>query len=455
MTLKGQVVCLLLVSFCSAATEEGVYIRIDDPNWYFSDYNWFESTATSKATANPGARFKLSFANSSYVNIWLNTSRIRGSAPTTAQPTMKLAYSIDDEPWRFTLLGPGNGSSANPIVDLMLVAPLPAKPQHDVVVVIFASFQMYDRWLGGFGDPRGSSYLEVAGANLDVGGVTMPPSTLRPKKMLFYGDSITEGTNAHYFDYYANQCHFRGGELVVNAAPASWGAVLAEALDAEPSQTAFAGTGYVTRNSYIYGNVPPLLCPGNATGSAWDKIDAEHSRLPYLKSSPPDYVFSAHGNNDMFCGVKSPKPFPGNNCTYTELQASVTAWLGAVREATSPATRIVLIVPFGGDFHGNTHIRTSIRAAYTAYQMQAALGAAVGDISHTSAVDASATSLGDNATFMVDLYPQAQHGIGGGSTSGPSQESCDGTHPLANTHARLAAMIAVDLTKQECARGLA
>ena len=73
--------------------------------------------------------------------------------------------------------------------------------------------------------------------------------------MLFFGDSITEGTNAHYFDYYQGKCHATGGEMVVNAAQASWGAVLADALKCEPSQTAFAGTGYVTQGSYRYGNV--------------------------------------------------------------------------------------------------------------------------------------------------------------------------------------------------------
>jgi hypothetical protein len=31
-----------------------------------------------------------------------------------------------------------------------------------------------------------------------------------------------------------------------------------------------------------------------------------------------------------------------------DLQASVAAWVGAIRIATSPATRIVVIVPFGG-----------------------------------------------------------------------------------------------------------
>lgn len=263
-----------------------------------------------------------------------------------------------------------------------------------------------------------NSYFEVAGAALDPGGTSAPPSSLQPRRMLFFGDSITEGTNAHYFDYYQGKCHATGGEMVVNAAQASWGAVLADALKCEPSQTAFAGTGYVTQGSYRYGNVPPLLFPGNTTGSSWDKVDAAHSRLPALRERPPEYVFSAHGNNDQVCSGAATNP-----CTMVDLRASVAAWIRAIRTATSPATRIVIVVPFGGTFSGHNGTRDAIRAGFGDYQL----------------------AVKDPQAYMVDLYPGAPSGLDG---QGPSENSCFGVHPIADAHARLATMIALDLAAQ-------
>lgn len=396
-------------------------------------------------------------------------------------PSIKLAYSVDDQPWRFVFLGAKNATAASPILQLRLAVPPPSTThehyitQHDLVVKVWASSQMCDRWNGGAGrqgagqhpahnagsglggagggraaggvgteapgtgavDALGasapkvgagpcSSYLEIAGASLDPGGSTARPSTLQPRRMLFYGDSITEGTNAHYYDYYTGACHAAGGEMVVNAAQASWGSVLADALKCEPSQTAFAGTGYVTRSSYTYGNVPPLFFPGNASGSAWDKVDSGHSRLQELRDSPPHYVFSAHGNNDQVCAGA-----PKNPCTMADLRASVKGWIGAMRAATSPATRIVVVVPFGGTFSGHNSTRDAIRGGFVDYQL-----------SYKRSADNESR---DPQAYMVDLYPNAPQGING---QGASVNSCFGVHPIADAHARLASMVGLDLAAQ-------
>jgi hypothetical protein len=54
--------------------------------------------------------------------------------------------------------------------------------------------------------------------------------------------------------------------------------------------------------------------------------------------------------------------------------------------------------------------------------------------------------------FLIDLYPRAKRGLMGatspndpsssGQPAGPTAESCDGTHPLAQRHAQLGAMVA-------------
>ena len=144
------------------------YIDVADPNWFFSDYNWFTSSSC-RATTNPGALFKLGFRNSTAITVLINTTRLRGG-PTW--PTVKLGYSIDDQPWEFVLLGSLNGSSADPVVQLRV--PVPTNPthegmltQHDLVLKVWASVQLCDRWNGGTStasaaDPSTcSSYVRV------------------------------------------------------------------------------------------------------------------------------------------------------------------------------------------------------------------------------------------------------------------------------------------------------
>jgi hypothetical protein len=60
---------------------------------------------------------------------------------------------------------------------------------------------------------------------------------------------------------------------------------------------------------------------------------------------------------------------------------------------------------------------------------------------------------GDPMAHLIDLYPRAKKGLMGasnptdpsssGQPAGPTAESCDGTHPLAQRHAQLGAMAAV------------
>jgi lysophospholipase L1-like esterase len=423
----------------AAAVAAEITVPVSDANFYFTDYNWFETgggaVSAGRATSNPGATTKLGFANSSYATILLNTSRL---APAPAPyVTLKLAASVDDGPWQLFQLSAANRSApGGDMVELTLAASDVTRPAHEVVLTLFASTQMTDRWLGG-GGTAGSSYLEVSGARLDSGGFTVRPASLRAHRMLFYGDSISEGTNAHFFDWRGPGTCVGGNEMQVNCAPCSWGQVLSRALDAEPSQVAFAAAGYSTHASLQYGNVPPLLTVGaNASSSSWDKIDAAHSRLDALRQRPPEYVFSAHGQNDQACG----SGMAGHGrCTFDMVTAAVTAWLGAMRAATSPETRIVVIVPFGGSMGGDQNrTRTAIRDGYDSYQAAAAAAPGSGTVT-------------DPHAYLIDLYPAAERGLSG-SGGKATVASCDGVHPLAHTHAQLASMLAIEFSKQQVQR---
>lgn len=308
--------------------------------------------------------------------------------------------------------------------------------------------------------------MRIASATLDDGAVTIKPK-LHSSRAIIYGDSITEGVNAQLYDFTSESCS-RTGLLDAAAAPMSWAARFAEGVAAEVSNIAFAAQGYVTPNSVNYGNVPPLFVPVKGSGeghashvghgssrggggggvggagagagagagseSAWDKIDSTHSRLPALKARPPEYVVSAEGFNDQVCSG-----WAGYTCTNADIAASVTGWIGAVRNATSPGTRVIVLAPFGGEMRTQNRTRFAIRDGVAAYEA-----------AHPS----------DKNVYFIDVYPRAQRGLKGatalgslpnqssGQPPGPTAESCDGTHPLGWKHAELAAMITAEVARQ-------
>ena len=88
-----------------------------------------------------------------------------------------------------------------------------------------------------------------------------------------------------------------------------------------------------------------------------------------------------------------------------------------------PQTSIFVAVPFGGELRTKNATRLAIRAGYAQYK-------------------ASGAGAADPCTFEVDLYPRAQRGLQG--LGSPTAESCDGTHPLAQRHGQLGAMLATE-----------
>jgi len=201
--------------------------------------------------------------------------------------------------------------------------------------------------------------------------------------------------------------------LAVSAATDSWAAAFAAAMRTELSLAAFAAQGYVTRNSLNYGHVPPFITPGNAASTAWDKVSAAVSRLPELAAAPPTLVVSAHGFNDQ--AVNDP----------SAVTAAVAAWLAAMRAAVGRTAGVLLAVPFGGEMRDRNATRDAVLEGFAAYR-------------------ATPGGAADACTIALDLYPAAQRGLQGLGV--PTAESCDGTHPLAQRHAQLGAMLAAAAT---------
>jgi len=209
--------------------------------------------------------------------------------------------------------------------------------------------------------------------------------------MLVFGDSISEGTNAQNYDLSAGRCGGPYG-LGVSSSTDSWAFSFAEALGAELSLAAFAAQGYATRNSYNYGEVPPLLTLGDPTASAWDKISASASRLPYLIRVQPTYVVQALGFNDQNADV-SP----------SLLSNTVTSWLVAARAAIGQEPTIFFVLPFGSVLRNANATRGALLKGFVAYK-------------------ASPGGADDACTLILDLYPDAQLGLQG--LGAPTAESC-------------------------------
>ena len=104
---------------------------------------------------------------------------------------------------------------------------------------------------------------------------------------------------------------------------------------------------------------------------------------------------------------------------------------------TGTATHIFVLVPFGGEIRTRNLTRFAIRDGYDDY--------------------IAGSGAGDTRSHLIDLYPRAQRGVKGASSTtmplnmssgqapGPTAESCDGTHPLDWRHGELAAMVALEV----------
>ena len=155
--------------------------------------------------------------------------------------------------------------------------------------------------------------VKITSFTLSVGGFSSAP-TIKPKNLLVFGDSITEGD--------INMSGTRSASS--QDATQVWGAYLSEALNAEVGIVGYRGQNWSFFNS------------------TWSSYAAGFSRLfGGLLSPAPDYVIENYGHNDG-----SPGPST----------ASVNSTINAIKTA-APSAKIILSIPFTGV------ARTNISAA--------------------------------------------------------------------------------------------
>lgn len=357
-------------------------VPVTDGNLFFSPYNWssdgggamqanhVNAGSTYARTANPGAylKFALNAAASGAATLLLDTSSLNG---ITAANGPTLAVSLDGRAFATPLLAYAAGASR-----LLLSANL-AAGAHTVElyfrsVALSSDMAMGDRW------NTPACAVKITGLELDGKGSATAAPAVRSRRMLAFGDSITEGADAV-------------GSANANAdqdATQTYAQLLAIATDAEVGVVGFSGQGWTAAG---YGNVPRFFDPAAPASAAFDKYAAGASRLAGGRlAPPPDEVLVAHGRNDAAA-------------TDAEVSAAVAGWIPAVR-ADAPAARIAVVVPPDG--------------------------------SRRSAIAAGVASAADPNTTLLDPGP-----LFAGTVAPNGLNTNDGIHPSARGHARLAALL--------------
>jgi hypothetical protein len=304
ITLRGQASGGLTTSqTASCVVQSGPQtIAVTNADLFWSPGNWDHLTTgtfgvsrdTMQATA-PGAFVK--FGVSGTVNLALAIDNATNSGFASGNMP-KVRYSIDGAAFTDVQLAPSQTS-------LVLSSSL-STGAHAVEVYFKASSLS-----GGIGDVAGSSgvsptnVLRLNGIVIDA-GASMAAPTLLPKRMLVFGDSITQGAHVN-----------TDGS---DDATQSFAPLIARALDAELGQIGYGGQGW----EEIGGSNAPVFKTFYATYSVGRNRNF----------SGLDYVAVVHGTNDQRGSVGG-----------STIQADCQAWLAAMRTACGSGTVIFVIVP--------------------------------------------------------------------------------------------------------------
>jgi hypothetical protein len=346
---------------CVISGGSSMVVPVNDPNWFFSPFNWFLNGSTEAVAAAPGAYFKIGFTGTS-ATLGLQVSQIPGTMP-------KVRWSIDGGAFQVAQL---SGTT------LALASSL-ASGDHTLELCLMNA-------QGGAGWSSLTNVLWVTGLTLDAAAASVAPP-LAIKRILFNGDSITQGVSST-------------GSLtegvVGDDSLLTYAANLGVAFGAEYGQLGYTGLGWTIASAGGAGP-PAFFTPGDDTNSSWDKYWAGNSRLASGLYSPfPDYIFTLLGRNDY--------NQPGSAVT-----AAVTGWLAAAR-AAAPSAWIFLVIPFDGS------CRSVITAGFTTYQTATSDTKAVLLDTHTDADFNLSLSSGDSVVSTAGsadgTHPDYQlHGV--------------------------------------------
>jgi hypothetical protein len=197
-----------------------------DPGIVYSPANWGVSAGVVKSI-NPGAYFRTLFTGSSCV-LSFDTSSLAGAFP-------RIVIRVDRQTYQRVA------------VDSTVICTMPTLTDagtHLLEVVVEASNESGTRWAS----PQDAAVV-LTGIRLASGSDVLVAPRVRPKTILIYGDSITEGVRTLALNGVG------GVDIDRNSAVCCWSYDLLNYLDAEVGVIGFGGSGISVTSG---GGVPPL-----------------------------------------------------------------------------------------------------------------------------------------------------------------------------------------------------
>lgn len=307
-----------IASSVSTATPRGlITIPVTDTAFVsgLSPYVWYKGSGYITSAGGSNAYFKTGFSGSVFGITVDVSSQVAASMNAIAYPVLK--YRIDGGAYQTVQL-----TSTSTTV---LLAEGISSGNH-TIEAHYQRNMYYDSWNTPI------QQLKITGVVVGE-GEALSAFPIASKKMLVYGDSITEGQWIQATSS-GNTGQSGQGALIADSTRV-YITQLAANLGAEFGNTAVGGQGWTGGGLT---NVPGLT-------SSWDLYSAGRSRLVGGKiASAPDYVFINMGTNG---GVSS--------------TAIVTDWLTSLRAALPASSIIYLTVPFNGTG------RTNITSGFNTY----------------------------------------------------------------------------------------
>lgn len=320
---------LTMVGFFSLSTP-GVFaageIAVDNSNIAWSPYGWVANGSVYKQSPTVGSYINVAFTGTT---LGLNVDASMVSAPAVPANVTVSAYIDGGAPITLSLAD----VSANQLIFTSSLS----SGSHYAHIVIDSNTNFSSRWSYSGGAPI--SLLRVTSIQLESSGTiqslaTTPLAQTGPK-ILYYGDSITEGNGIS--GTYGSQSH---------------AAVVGDALDA---QYGIHGYSSLTWWFSILSNTPDFHYPvtdiANFPTAVWNNYykDASLLNTANLSSSgyregTPDAVFNNLGINDIAIYALG-APF-GGATALNNFTANLTDWLEQQRTALGSRPAIFMVIPF-------------------------------------------------------------------------------------------------------------
>jgi lysophospholipase L1-like esterase len=224
-------------------------------NCYFLG-KWFTNTLSGNlctSTITAGGEFYFSVLGTTVINLLIINNDVSYSP--------YISVSIDGGSFERYLLG-DVGSGEN----LIQIATDLSTDKHYIRCVVDALYEHEIKWLGGIG-------FSLKGITIDS-GATINPCKPNNKKILFIGDSITEGIHVTG----------SGDSPIVNSATLSYPFIAASLLNAVTLRNGYGGSGITVAGSGA--------CP-----KAIDTLDWAMNNVSLIMDTP-DLIIINHGTND-------------------------------------------------------------------------------------------------------------------------------------------------------------